>query len=554
MSVVRTLAVGVIQSALAAVEAERQFINDLNVYPVPDGDTGTNMALTVRAVVEELEQSDVSDIPSVAASVTRGSLMGARGNSGVILSQIVRGICEVWGQANSLDTAVFKRAVLEGQQAAYRAVKTPVEGTMLTVIREMATAAQAVPDGLGLEHLLAAVEEAGRVAVENTTAQLPALQKAGVVDAGGYGLLVLFRGLSDGIEDLMRGGKVVAGARLAARAAAEAAAGAVGARRIDVPRSVRVEEPSELSEFRYCTSFLITGNAIPREAFEAFLLPLGDSALVVGDERTVKVHVHVNDPGLVLSEALKYGAIGDVEINDMHAQTRDRDERLGSAPTAGEGGAVVVAVVAGAGNQQLFRELGCRAVVEGGQSMNPSAAQLLEAVEELGVEEVVILPNNGNVILTAEQAAGMSSLNIAVVPSRSIPSGLAAMVAFDPAQDAVGNARIMQDAIAEVRYAEVTHAVRDSELDGVQVKQGQAMAIVDGTLVVVADDVEGAFGGVLEEFARGDAEYVTVLTALNGSGTTREQLEEIAARVAPDAEVSFHEGGQPLYPILASAE
>ncbi len=550
----RTLAVGVIQSALAAVEAERQFINDLNVYPVPDGDTGTNMALTVRAVVEELEQSDVSDIPSVAASVTRGSLMGARGNSGVILSQIVRVICEVWGQANSLDTAVFKRAVLEGQQAAYRAVKTPVEGTMLTVIREMATAAQAVPDGLGLEHLLAAVEEAGRVAVENTTAQLPALQKAGVVDAGGYGLLVLFHGLSDGIEDLMRGGKVVAGARLAARAAAEAAAGAVGARRIDVPRSVRVEEPSELPEFRYCTSFLITGNAIRREAFEAFLLPLGDSALVVGDERTVKIHVHVNDPGLVLSEALKYGAIGDVEINDMHAQTRDRDERLGSAPTAGEGGAVVVAVVAGAGNQQLFRELGCRAVVEGGQSMNPSAAQLLEAVEELGVEEVVILPNNGNVILTAEQAAGMSSLNIAVVPSRSIPSGLAAMVAFDPAQDAVGNARIMQDAIAEVRYAEVTHAVRDSELDGVEVKQGQAMAIVDGTLVVAADDVGGAFGGVLEEFARGDAEYVTVLTALNGSGTTREQLEEIAARRAPDVEVSFHEGGQPLYPILASAE
>ena len=187
--IVRAAAVSVIQSALSAVEAERQLINDLNVYPVPDGDTGTNMALTVRAVVEELEQSDVTDIPSVAAAVTKGSLMGARGNSGVILSQIVRGICDVWGQANSLDTAVFKQAVMEGQHAAYRAVKEPVEGTMLTVIREMATAAQAVPDGLGLEHLLAAVEEAGRVAVENTTAQLPALQKAGVVDAGGYGLL-----------------------------------------------------------------------------------------------------------------------------------------------------------------------------------------------------------------------------------------------------------------------------------------------------------------------------------------------------------------------------
>ncbi len=552
--IVRTAAIGVIQSALAAVEAERQFINDLNVYPVPDGDTGTNMALTVRAVVEELEQSDVSDIPSVAAAVTKGSLMGARGNSGVILSQIVRGICDVWGQANSLDTAVFKRAVLEGQHAAYRAVKTPVEGTMLTVIREMATAAQAVPDSLGLEHLLAAVEEAGRIAVENTTAQLPALQKAGVVDAGGYGLLVLFRGLAAGIEDLMRGGKVIAGARVAARAAGDAFIGAVRPGR---PHAVTVEEPSELSEYRYCTSFLITGEGIDREAFETFLLPIGDSALVVGNEHNVKVHVHVNDPGAVLSEALRHGSIGDIEINDMHAQTRERDERLSAAPAApevGEGGTVVVAVVAGAGNQRLFRDLGCHAIVDGGQSMNPSAAQLLEAVEQLGVEEVVILPNNGNVILTAEQAAGMSSLHIAVVPSRSIPSGLAAMVAFDPSEDAVGNARVMQDAIVDVRYAEVTHAVRDSELDGLEVKQGQAMAIVDGRLVAAADDVADAFGGVLEEFTRGGAEYVTVLTALNGSGTTREQLAELAARVAPDAEVSFHEGGQPLYPILASAE
>jgi fatty acid kinase len=553
--IVRTAAVGVIQSALAAVEAERQYINDLNVYPVPDGDTGTNMALTVRAVVEELQQSDVTDIPSVAAAVTKGSLMGARGNSGVILSQIVRGICDVWGQANSLDTAVFKAAVIEGQHAAYRAVKTPVEGTMLTVIREMATAAQAVPDGLGLEHLLAAVEEAGRVAVDNTTAQLPALQKAGVVDAGGYGMLVLFRGLSDGIEDLMRGGKVVAGARLATRVAAEAVAGAVGSRRTHPTRTVKVEEASELSEFRYCTSFLITGEEIDREAFEAFVLPLGDSALVVGDEQTVKVHVHVNDPGVVLTEALKYGTIGDIEINDMHAQTRQRDERLAPAvPDVGEGGTVVVAVVAGAGNQELFRELGCHAIVDGGQSMNPSAAQLLKAVEDLGVEEVVILPNNGNVILTAEQAAGMSSLHIAVVPSRSIPSGLAAMVAFDPGQDAVGNARLMQDAIVDVRYAEVTHAIRDSELDGLEVKKGQAMAIVDGKLVAAAADIESAFGGVLEEFARGGAEYVTVLTALNGSGTTREQLAAVVARVTPDVEVSFHEGGQPLYPILASAE
>jgi len=548
----RALTSYAIRSALAALEAERQYINDLNVYPVPDGDTGTNLALTVRAVIEELAEGDSEGIAAVAAAVTKGSLMGARGNSGVILSQIVRGVCDVCAAASSPDSSIVKRALAEGQLAAYRAVKEPVEGTMLTVIREMATAARGVPDTLGIEHVLAIVEEAGRLAVDNTTAQLPVLRKAGVVDAGGYGLLVLYRGLASALMRAARGeesigepGAVANGEDVWATAVQRGAA----ARRVDV------DEPSELSEHRYCTSLLITGAAIDRDALEAFLLPIGDSALVVGDERIVKVHVHVNDPGMVLSEALKYGALGDIEINDMHAQTRARDQRLGSpAARASEGGTVVVAVVAGAGNQRLFRELGCRGVVEGGQSMNPSAAQLLAAIEELGAEEVVVLPNNGNVILTAEQAAGMSPLHIAVVPSRSIPGGLAAMVAFDPAADAIGNARLMEDAIAGVRSAEITRAVRDSELDGIAIAKGQAIGIVDGRLAAAGDDLETVFAGVLEELARGGAEYVTVLTALNGSGTTGAALQDVAARVAPETEVCFHEGGQPLYPILASAE
>jgi hypothetical protein len=293
---------------------------------------------------------------------------------------------------------------------------------------------------------------------------------------------------------------------------------------------------------------------LDQDVFEAFLLSIGDSTLIVGDERMVKVHVHTNDPGVVLTEALKYGTISEVEINDMHEQTRARDERLQQRAQQVVDGTVVVAVVTGEGNKRLFRELGCHAVVDGGQSMNPSAAQLLEAVDKLGAEEVVVLPNNGNVILTAEQAAGMSSRHIAVVPSSSLPVGLAAMLAFDPDGDAVGNARAMQDAIADVHSAEVTRAVRDSELDGVAVRKDQAMGIVDGKLVAAADDLETAFAGVLAEFAREGADYVTVLTALNGSGVSRARLEELAARLTPDAEVHFHEGGQPLYPILASAE
>src|SRR5665647_422356 len=439
--------------------------------------------------------------------------MSARGNSGVILSQIVRGICEVWGRSDDLATADFKEALAEGASSAYRAVKEPVEGTMLTVIREMAMAAQGVPDTLGLDKLLMAVEEAGRVAVENTTAQLPALQKAGVVDAGGYGLLVLFRGLAAGIAELTNGGITLSTARVALHSGETAAPPAH-------------EDRSELSAFRYCASLLISGEALDQDAFEAFLLSIGDSTLVVGDERMVKVHV----------------------------QTKANDERLQQRASQVVDGTVVVAVVVGEGNKRLFRELGCHAVVDGGQSMNPSAAQLLEAVDKLGAEEVVVLPNNGNVILTAEQAAGMSSRHIAVVPSASLPLGLAAMLAFDPEGDAVGNARAMQDAIADVHSAEVTRAVRDSELDGVAVLKDQAIGIVDGRLVAAAKDLQTAFAGVLAEFAREEADYVTVLTALNGSGVTREALEELSARALPDAEVHFHEGGQPLYPILASAE
>ena len=541
---VRYAAITVVEAALAAVEAERGVINDLNVYPVPDGDTGTNLALTVRAVVDELRQSDAEGIPLVAAAVTKGSLMGARGNSGVILSQIVRGLCDAWARSERLSTAVFKQALGESANAAYRAVKEPVEGTMLTVVREMAAAAQGVPDAFGLDKLLASVEEAGRIAVEKTTEQLPALEKAGVVDAGGYGLLVLFRGVSAGIAKLVHAGWTVGAASVTLRATPGGATPHGG---VPLPSG-----PSELSSHRYCTSLLVRGQAVDREALEAFLVALGDSTLVVGDERMLKVHVHVNDPGLVLSEALKYGSLGEIEINDMYEQIRARDERLQGSPRGA--GTVVVAVVAGEGNKRLFRELGCQAIVDGGQSMNPSAAQLLEAVEALAADEVVLLPNNGNVILTAEQAAGMSARHIAVVPSVSIPVGLAAMVAYDSESDAVGNARLMQDAIRGVHSGEVTRAVRDSELDGVDVRKGQAMGIVDGRLVAAADDLIEAFAGVLQAFADADAEFVTVFTALNGSGTTREELEELAARVVPDAEVRFHEGGQPLYPILASAE
>jgi uncharacterized protein len=542
---VRLTAIEAIEAALAALEAERAVINDLNVYPVPDGDTGTNLVLTVRAVLEELQRSPAESIPEVAAAVTKGSLMGARGNSGVILSQIVRGVCDVWGRSHQLSTADFKRALAEASTSAYRAVREPVEGTMLTVIREMAAAADAVPDALGLGGLMMTVEEAGRIAVERTTAQLPALQKAGVVDAGGYGLLVLFGGLAAGLART-RANVGLHPTRAPVALYAGQAAG-------DTPPPPPGHAHAELSEFRYCTSLLISGDAIDKAALEVHLAALGDSELAVGDPRMVKIHVHTNDPGAALSLAIGYGTISEVEINDMHAQTKARDDRLQQRAQVASGTSVV-AVVVGEGNKELFRQLGCQVIVDGGQSMNPSAAQLLAAIDGVGTEEVVILPNNGNIILAAEQAAGMSSRHVAVVRSGSLPVGLAAMVAYDPDLDAVANARAMEDAIAGIQSAEVTLAARDSELDGVSVRRGQVIGLVDGRLVAASDDLEAAVGVVFDGFAAGGAEYVTLLTALNGSGTSRERLEELAARHLPDAEVHIHEGGQPLYPILASAE
>ncbi len=541
----REQAILLVRGALDAIEAERQFVNDLNVYPVPDGDTGTNLALTVRAVLEELERAHGDGIHDVALAVTKGSLMGARGNSGVILSQIVRGVCEVFSSSGRLDTAYAKRALQEGTVAAYRAVRQPVEGTMLTVVREMATAGQDLPDGAPLAALVAQVAEAGRLAVERTPQQLAVLRKAGVVDAGGYGLLVLFRGLLAGATGEPAG----EAGEIAARAAAGIAV-------VDT-RDVRVEEPSELSRYRYCTSFVITGDGLGHDDVEEFVAARGDSALVVGDPSTLKIHVHTDDPGELLSYAAKLGAIGGVEINDMHAQTFARDERLGGGAHDEEEAPAtsVAAVVAGAGNQELFRSLGCTAVVDGGQSMNPSAAQLVEAVSGLRAREVVVLPNNSNVVLTAEQAATMAGDRpVFVVPAKSIPAGLAAMVAFDPERSGAENDAAMREAIERVHSAEVTHAVRDSEVDGLHVRKGQVIGLVDDGLVAAGDDLVEVFREVMRRLVKTDVELVTVLTSLNGWRVTHEELSAAVAEVCPACEVSLHDGGQPLYPLLVSAE
>jgi DAK2 domain fusion protein YloV len=537
------LALALVDGALAALDAERAVINDLNVYPVPDGDTGTNLFLTVRAIREELEKSPSDTMERVAASVTRGSLMGARGNSGVILSQIIRGACSVCAEDGALDTRTLKKGFEQASAAAYRAVKKPVEGTMLTVVREMAAAAGRLPDQTPLPNTIDTVLAAGKLAVDRTMHQLAALRQAGVVDAGGYGLLVICRGLA---VALATPGE--AAARPVALAATLPAAAPVAS---GYEAGIS-EEATELSEYRYCTSFLLSGERLSTEELESFLAPIGDSALVVGDERALKVHVHTDDPGSILSWAVQRGAITEVEINDMHAQTRERDERLRAARKTT--GTAVIAVAAGAGNHGLFRELGCTGIVDGGQSMNPSAAQLLDLIEEIGSDQVVILPNNRNVILTAEQAAGMSTRTIEVVPSKSMPAGLSCMVAFDPEKDAVTNATAMRRALESAHSAEITVAVRDSLVGDLQVKKDAVIGLVDGTLVAQGTGLQEVLDTVLASLAVFEPEYLTVLTSLNGTTIADEDIAAAVERVVPGAELDIREGGQPLYPILVGAE
>ena len=523
-----------VRAALASLEASRSRIDDLNVYPVPDGDTGTNLTLTVRAVADAVDASQAGDRPTLGHEVARAALMGARGNSGVILSQIVRGAADVLVEApNGVDPRLAARALRGASDAAYRAVRRPVEGTMLTVVRELAEEAEnRAASGAPVGDLLVELVRRGEEAVARTPEQLAVLREAGVVDAGGAGLVELLRGI-------------------AAAVAGE-----------PVPEQVPVEAPSaidavhlEPSRFRYCTVFLVEGEGLDRTALEAELEPLGDSLLVVGDGSALKVHVHTDDPGAALSLGTRAGRIGGVEIANMHEQQELRERRLSLVPaTRSRSG--VVAVVAGEGNRRLFESLaepvGPVRIVEGGQSMNPATAELVAAVQALDADEAILLPNNPNVRLAAEQAALHAGSPVEVVGTGSMPEGLAALVGFDGSRSAAENAAAMRDAAAAVTSAEVTIASRDAAVDGLAVRRGEWLGLVDGEAVAGGSDLAEVVLALVERLAVGGASLLTVLT---GAGAP--PLDGIVDRIRarhPELDVEVHEGGQPHYPLLLSAE
>jgi uncharacterized protein len=520
VSIELELARSLARAAAAAIDASRRRIDDLNVYPVPDGDTGTNLTLTVRAVADALEASSAADRAALAHEVTRAALMGARGNSGVILSQIVRGAAEVLAQSDDV-AAAFRGAA----DAAYRAVRRPVEGTMLTAIRELAEEAEARRDDEPVE-LLQALVRRGDDCVLRTRELLDVLREAGVVDAGAAGLVEIVRGI----------------------------AAAVAGEPLPEPTAFEEHDVSldaihqELSRFRYCTVFVVEGHSLDADALETELDNLGDSLLVVGDASALKVHVHTDDPGKALSLGVAAGAIAGVEVANMHVQTSRRSERLQERATGTTG---AVAVVAGEGNRRLFRGLGA-GVVDGGRTMNPATADILAAIEAAPAAEVIVLPNNANVIMSAEQAADHSSKTVRVLPTLSLPAGLAAMVAFDASAGAEENLESMQAALASVGTGAVTVASRDVDLNGIAVRAGAYLGLADGEAVAGGDSFEQVAGAVIGRLLSEPREVLTLLT-----GEDAPELGGLLDRLEgehPELELEVHEGGQPHYPLLVAAE
>jgi DAK2 domain fusion protein YloV len=560
-----------LQSALAYLQANQDEVNDLNVFPVPDGDTGSNMYLTLRSAVEDAARvDDPTSIAAVMAAAAHGSLMGARGNSGVILSQILRGFSQGLQGRQRVDAAGLATAFGEASTVAYRAVMKPTEGTLLTVIREAAGAArqEAEREGADVRSVLEVAVTEAHAAVERTPEQLAVLRDAGVVDAGGFGLAIILEGFTRALS-----GGDVEETELAVHRVIEPPVrrpGDAGAHLDGVPvrRGAAAVAASEKG-FGYCTEFLVAGPGLDVDTLRAELAALGESALVVGDSELVRVHIHTEDPARLITAAAQRGRLSKLKVEDMSAQHHEVLERAGAeeAALAGANGAAdaaaataprrtlaVVSVAPGDGFRDILLGIGANRVVEGGQTMNPSTQDLLEAVTHANADNVIILPNNKNVILTAEQVDGLAAhANVRVVPSQTLPQGITALLALDPDASLDDNVARMQAALSGVTTVEVTTAVRDTVADGQQIHAGDVIALVDDRITQVGDDV----AAVVEAAVKAAPTPPELITVYRGAGVAEAEAAALADGLRglhPGVEVELHEGGQDHYPFILSLE
>ena len=528
-------------SAAAAIEINKQALNELNVFPVPDGDTGTNMSMTINAAASDLRKTEDPNLGQAAKVAASAMLRGARGNSGVILSLLFRGISKKLKGVESCDGVLWAQALQEGVDAAYKAVMKPAEGTILTVARlAAAKATDAAKENNHIEFVQEAAIEEAKVALANTVNQNPVLKKAGVVDAGGKGWLVALEAMMSSLQ----GNDVVV----------PEAGDAAG-----------VKEAADFSDFNteditftYCTEFIIyRENDKDPEVFRAFLSELGDSLVLVDDDEIIKVHVHTNDPGKALSEAIKYGSFQTVKIENMRLQHTEKvlsEQEIAPKIAEPEKPLGVVSVCAGAGLADVFMNLGVDQIISGGQTMNPSTQDILEAVNKVPAETVFVLPNNKNIIMAAEQVNALTPKNVVVIPSKTVPQGVTAMLGFNPEGSIEENTEALTEALDTVDTMQITYAARNSDFDGYDIHEGDYLALYGSQLFGTSQDIKVLLKSLAEKVRDDGKEYITIYYGADVKEKHAQKAADLFADICPNADVNLLSGGQPVYYYLISAE
>jgi len=532
------------------IEAKKEYINELNVFPVPDGDTGTNMSMTIMSAAKEVTALGDLDLDALCKAISSGSLRGARGNSGVILSQLLRGFTKSIREEEVLDVPAMARAAVRAKETAYKAVMRPKEGTILTVARGMAEKAVELAEEIdNMEEFLGKVIEEGEIVLAQTPEMLPVLKEAGVVDSGGKGLLEVIKGAYDAFL-----GKEVDYSAIAPGASTTVT-------------KVSAEASADI-KFGYCTEFIIllqkefTDN--DEVEFKAYLESIGDSIVCVADDDVVKVHVHTNDPGLAIQKALTFGQLSRMKIDNMREEHQEKlikdAEKLAAEQAAAkaeeprkENGFIAVSV--GEGINEIFRELGVDYIIEGGQTMNPSTEDMLNAIARVNADYIYILPNNKNIIMAANQARDLTEdKEIIVIPTKTVPQGITAVINFSADVDAKENEEIMLEAIANVKTGQVTYAVRDTHIDDKEIHEGDIMGIGDAGILAVGTCIDSTTKDMLAQLVDEDSELISIYY---GADVSEEDAEKLIAEIEelyPDQDVDAHCGGQPIYYYILSVE
>ncbi len=528
-------------SAAASIEIHKQALNELNVFPVPDGDTGTNMSMTINSAASDLRKEEDPGLYAASKVAAAAMLRGARGNSGVILSLLFRGISKTLKGSEAADGVLWAAALQGGVDAAYKAVMKPAEGTILTVARlAAAKAAEAAQENNYIEFVQEAAIQEAKVALANTVNQNPVLKKAGVVDAGGKGWLFAL----EAMLCALRGEDVVAP---------------------ENGEAAEVKEQADFSDFNteditftYCTEFIISReNQNDPEKLRAFLSSIGDSLVLVDDDEIIKVHVHTNDPGRALHEAIEYGSFVTVKVENMRLQHTEKvmsEKELAPQIAEPKKPIGVVSVCAGAGLADVFTNLGTDAIISGGQTMNPSTQDILEAVNRVPAETVFVLPNNKNIIMAAQQVDALTPKHVVVIASKTVPQGVTAMLSFDPEGSVEDNTQTMTDALSTVDTMQITYAARNSDFDGHDIHEGDYLAMFGSSLFGTSQDITLLLKSLAEKVRDEGKEYITIYYGSDIKEKSAQKAADLFADICPEAEISLINGGQPVYYYLISAE